>query len=304
MIDDIRTLLTVFPYAIAAGFLVATVCSLLGVFVILKRVVFIGIALSEAAALGVAAAIMFHIHPFLGAAAVTLATVAILAYPFEKQRLPRDAILGIIFVLAASLSVLLVAQSGFGLHEVQSLLYGDLILTSPTDLAIIVLALLPVLIYLLVFIRPSLYTFLDREAARVMGVHAMLWELLFFFALGVAVSASSKVAGALLVFCFLVVTPSTALMLSKRLWLVMVSAVVVSLLATAFGLIWSFRSDLPTNQAVAASACGLFVAVAVGMGVRRLLVRWLSVSRRQESGDMLDATEPAGGAVPSEGVSP
>lgn len=273
MIDSVRNLLTVFPYAIAAGFLIATVCSLLGVFVILKRVVFIGIALSEAAALGVAAAIMFHIHPFLGATVVTLATVAILAYPFERQRLPRDAVLGIIFVLASSLSVLLVARSGFGLHEVQSLLYGDLILTDRTDLAIILVTLVPVLIYLLVFIRPSLYTFLDREAARVMGVRVMIWELLFFFSLGVAVSAASKVAGALLVFCYLVVTPSSALLLSKRLWLVMLSAVLVSVAATMIGLVWSFRSDLPTNQAVAAVACGSFAAVLVLVGIRRLLVR-------------------------------
>lgn len=273
MIDSVRNLLAVFPYAIAAGFLIATACSLLGVFVILKRVVFIGIALSEAAALGVAAAIMFHIHPFLGATVVTLATVAILAYPFERQRLPRDAVLGIIFVLASSLSVLLVARSGFGLHEVQSLLYGDLILTDRTDLAIILVTLLPVLVYLLVFIRPSLYTFLDREAARVMGVRVMIWELLFFFSLGVAVSAASKVAGALLVFCYLVVTPSAALLLSKRLWLVMLSAVLVSVAATMIGMVWSFRSDLPTNQAVAAVACGLFAAVLVLVGVRRLLVR-------------------------------
>ena len=273
MIDSVRSLLTVFPYAIAAGFLIATVCSLLGVFVILKRVVFIGIALSEAAALGVAAAIMFHIHPVLGATVVTLATVVILAYPFERQRLPRDAVLGIIFVLASSLSVLLVASSGFGLHEVQSLLYGDLILTNRTDLAIILITLLPVLIYLLVFIRPSLYTFLDREAARVMGVRVMIWELLFFFSLGVAVSAASKVAGALLVFCYLVVTPSAALLLSKRLWLVMLSAVLVSVAATMIGMVWSFRSDLPTNQAVAAVACGLFAAVLVLVGIRRLLVR-------------------------------
>ncbi len=273
MIDSVRSLLTVFPYAIAAGVLIATVCSLLGIFVILKRVVFIGIALSEAAALGVAAAIMFHIHPFLGATVVTLATVAILAYPFERQRLPRDAVLGIIFVLASSLSVLLVARSGFGLHEVQSLLYGDLILTSRADLAVILVTLVPVLIYLLVFIRPSLYTFLDREAARVMGVRVMIWELLFFFSLGVAVSAASKVAGALLVFCYLVVTPSAALLLSKRLWLVMLSAVLVSVAATMIGMVWSFRSDLPTNQAVAAVACGLFAAVLVLVGIRRLLVR-------------------------------
>lgn len=106
-----------------------------------------------------------------------------------------------------------------------------------------------------------------------MGVRVMVWELLFFFSLGVAVSAASKVAGALLVFCYLVVTPSAALLVSKRLWLVLVSAVVVSVVATMFGLVWSFRSDLPTNQAVAAAACGLFAVVLVVVAIRRLVRR-------------------------------
>ncbi len=275
MIEDLRDLFSVFPHAIAAGILVSTVCALLGVFVILKRVVFIGIALSEAAALGVAASIILHVHPFLGASVVTLATVAILAYPFEGLRLPRDAILGVIFVLAASLSVLLVANSGFGLHEVQRLLYGDLILANASDLTVIVAALVPVLAFLLVFLRPSLYTFLDREAARVLGIRVMLWELAFFFSLGVAVSAASKVAGALLVFCYLVVPSSAALLLCRRLWTVLVTAAVFAVSATLTGLVWSFRSDLPTNQAVAVATCGFFLLAAAFAGGRWLLHRRL-----------------------------
>lgn len=271
MIEDIKTLVDVFPYAIGTGVLIAAVCSMLGVFVILKRVVFIGIALSEAAALGVASSILFHFHPFLGAAAVTLATVAILAYPFEKQRLPREAMLGVIYVFAASLSVLLVAHSGFGLHEVQSLLYGDLILSSPSDFAIIAATLTPIAVYLLLFLRPSLYTFLDREASQVLGMKVMIWEMLFFFALGVAVSAASKVAGALLVFCYLVVTPSAALLLSKRLWVVLLLAAAISVTATLAGMLWSVRSDLPTNQAISAMACGFFIAALALVGVRRQL---------------------------------
>ena len=79
-------------------------------------------------------------------------------------------------------------------------------------------AFVPVGVYLLAFLRPTLHTFLDREAARVLGVRVVLWELLYFFALGLAVSAASKVAGALLVFCYLVVAPSTALLLSGWSW--------------------------------------------------------------------------------------
>ena len=202
--DNMLTICEMFPEAVIAGAVIGSVCAMLGVFVILKRVVFIGIALSEVAACGIAAAIMCHIHPFLGAAAFTLATVTVLSYPFENNRLPRDAVLGVVFVLASAASILIVAHSGFGLQDVKALLYGDLILTSDADLRLILWIFLPVGVYLLTFLRPTLYTFLDRETARVLGLRVVLWELLYFFALGLAVSAASKVAGALLVFCYLV----------------------------------------------------------------------------------------------------
>jgi len=257
MLENIRTLLDMFPLAVVTGLLIATVCSLLGVFVILKRVVFIGIALSEVAAYGIAAAMVCHVHPFLGAAALTLTTVAILSYPFESRRLPREAVMGVIFVLAAATSILIVSKSGFGLHEVRALLYGDLILTTDRDFAVVLSIFLPVGAYVLCFLRPTLYTFLDREAARVLGVRVVLWELLFFFALGLTVSAASKVAGALLVFCYLVASPSAAMLLSRRLWRVLLVAPAAAIVATGAGLYVSFSRDLPTNQTIALATCAL-----------------------------------------------
>jgi zinc transport system permease protein len=261
MLEQFRTLFSLFPQAMVAGVVIAAVCSLLGVFVILKRVVFIGIALSEVAACGIAAGMMFGVHPYIGAGALTLVAVALLAQPIEMDRIPRDALLGIIFVLASGLSVLLVAKSGFGLQEVKSLLYGDLILTSPSDLAVILATLLPVLAWVLATVRPTLYTFLDREAAMLLGVRVNFWELGYFFALGLAVSAASKAAGALLVFCYLVVAPSAALLLSRRLWLVMTAAALLAVAATFTGLYWSLAGDLPTNQTIAVTLCGCFLLV-------------------------------------------
>ncbi|MCP4376052.1 MAG: metal ABC transporter permease [bacterium] len=277
MWENLQTIVEMFPEAVIAGAVISAVCAMLGVFVILKRVVFIGIALSEVAACGIAAAIMCHIHPFLGAAALTLATVTVLSYPFEGNRLPRDAVLGIIFVLASAASILLVANSGFGLQDVKALLYGDLILTSDADLTLILWIFIPIGIYLLAFGRPTLYTFLDREAARVLGLRVVLWELLYFFSLGLAVSAASKVAGALLVFCYLVVAPSTALLLSRKLWLVMVISVTAAVAATMGGLYVSFSRDLPTNQTIAATACVVLGAAVVVSVVRRIMSLTLHV---------------------------
>ena len=86
--------------------------------------------------------------------------------------------LGFIFVFTSALGFLVVSKSGFGLHEVKALLYGDLILTSQGDLNVILAALVPVLIYFLGFMRPTLYTFLDRESAKIMGIRVALWEFI------------------------------------------------------------------------------------------------------------------------------
>jgi len=273
MIKNLQTLVEMFPQAILGGLLIASVCALLGVFVILKRVVFIGIALSEVAACGVAAGLLFGIHPVVSASVLTLVTVALLAYPFEQERIPRDAILGVVFVLAAGLSILLVAKSGFGLQDVKALLYGDLILTSDGDLAVLAATLVPILAYVLLFLRPTLYTFLDRDAAKVLGIRAALWELLYFLALGLAVSAASKIAGALLVFCYLVVAPAAALLLAKRLGAVMLAAAGLAALCTVAGLYWSVSRDLPTNQTIAVVSCGCFGIALSWYSLRRLLSR-------------------------------
>lgn len=283
MTDNLETLILLFPQAVVAGVVISITCSILGVFTILKRVVFVGVTLSEVAACGIALGMTYHIQPFLGAMTLTALAVAVLSFPFESHRIPRDAVLGVIFVFTSALAVLVVSKSGFGLREVKALLYGDLILTSQGDLKLILAVLVPVLIYFLCFVRPTLYTFLDRESAKIMGIRVALWEFIYFFALGLTVSAASKVAGAILIFCFLVVTPSVGLLLARRMRWVMLIAMCGGLFSTFFGLYWSFHSDLPANQAISVTACLCFGAAA-GIRCARWMVSRLMVRMKQGPG--------------------
>ena len=259
MLESFSILVSTFPYAIATGLLIGIACSGLGVFVILKRVVFIGIALSEIAACGIAGALLAGLPPILGAILLTLGAVALLAGPFESRRIPRDALLGVLFVSAASLSVLLMAGSGMGLHEVKALLYGDLILTSRADFLLLGAIVTPAILLLLAFLRPMLYAFLDREAATVLRVHPARQEMLFFLLLGLVVASASKTAGSLLVFCFLIVPPATALLLTRRLKLVLLLAALFASLSTLMGIAFSFFVDWPTNPIICATACLLLL---------------------------------------------
>ena len=262
MIETLGAMFSSFPYAVSTGLLVGVVCSLLGVFVILKRVVFIGIALSEIAACGIAVAMLAGLVPVAGAILFTLVAVMALAFPFESRRIPRDALLGVLFVAASSLSVLLVSHSGLGLHEVRSLLYGDLILASKTDFVVMGAILVPGLGTLLLFLRPMLYAFLDRDAAMVLGVKPARWELLFFLLLGLVVATASKVAGALLVFCYLIAPATMALLLVRKFKWAMILTVLISIFITIAGLGISFAFDLPTNQTICATACCLLSVLA------------------------------------------
>lgn len=257
MLESLAHLVAAFPYAIVTGLLVAVICAVFGVFVILKRVVFIGIALAEMAACGIAGALLAGLPPIAGALSLTLAAVAILALPFESRRIPRDAFMGVLFVAASSVSVLLVSRSGLGLHEVKALLYGDLILASPSDVLAIAALLVPALAALLLFLRPMLYAFLDRDAATVLGVKPTRWEMLFFLLLGLVVATASKVAGALLVFCYLVVPATVALLLARRIQTVLALAGAVAAVFTMGGLAVSFAADLPTNQTICTAGCVL-----------------------------------------------
>ena len=261
MIESLVSLIQAFPFAITSGLLIAIACSLLGVFVILKRVVFIGIALSEIAACGIAGALLAGMPPIAGAILLTLGAVTLLAGPFESRRIPRDTLLGILFVGASSLSVLLVSRSGLGLQEVKSLLYGDLILASRTDFLLLCAILIPASACLLAFLRPMLYAFLDRDAATVLRVGPARWEMLFFLLLGLVVATASKVAGSLLVFCYLIVPPAIALLLTRRMNRVLILAALLAALITVAGIAISFLVDWPTNTTLCTTACGILLLV-------------------------------------------
>jgi zinc transport system permease protein len=263
LLQDAVSFTKLFPDAVLCGTVMAAVCSAFGVFVVLKRIVFISIALSEAATCGLALALVFHFSPLAGSALVTGAVVFLLTLPEKRQHLPKDVVLGTVFLLTSSASVLLVAQSGFGLEEIKAMLYGDLIVSSPRDRWVLLLTGVPSLAFLLLFIRPVLYSFLDREAAYVMGIRCWFWEGLFFFLLGLVVSGASKSGGALLVFCLLVVVPATALLLARRLWSVIVISVALGVLTTWAGLLTAYSADLPSNPTIIGISCLMLMSVAL-----------------------------------------
>ncbi len=260
--DSIASVISIYGGALPAAFLMAVTFAIFGMFVVLKKMVFIGVTLSEVAACGVALALIYELPPFVGAALLCLFVVAILAYPYEHANLPRDTILGTIFIFASGMGILLVAHSGFGLEKVKAILYGNLLFASSADLITIAAVMLPSLLALFVFYRPILYSFLDRESSITLGINVWHYELLFFILLGLIVASASRIAGVMLVFCYLVIPAATALLLSRHLLAGMIIATIMAIVSTILGIMTSYQADLPPNQLIAViSSCMLVIAM-------------------------------------------
>lgn len=279
-LQDTLAFAQLFPNAVICGTVMAAVCGALGVFVVLRRIVFISVALSEAATCGLALSLVFRMAPLAGSALMVTAAMLWLALPGRLRHLPREVALGTVFLLASSMSILLVAQNGFGLEEVKAMLYGDLIVSGAHDLRILLLTGIPSLATLLLFLRPILYVSLDREGAQVMGIRCWFWEALFFFLLGLAVSGASRSGGALLVFCLLVVTPATALLLTRRIWQSILLSMALGVVTTWLGLGFAYRADWPANPTVIGLACLILCVVSLVASGYKYLRRWYPSNAR------------------------
>ena len=261
MINNFIEMLNLFGSSFYIGILIAVVCSVFGVFVVIKRVVFIGITLSEVSALGIAVALVLKINTTLGAVLMTLICVSLLSYPFERIRIPRDAVLGAMFVLASGLSIILVSESGFGLEKVTSILNGNLLYSSTGDFISACCVLIPALLYLIVFFRPTVYSFIDPEFSKIMNIRTGFWDFLFFIVLGLVISISSKIVGLVLVFSFIVVSPTIALLFSRNLIPVIIISALIGVISTVTGMFFSYTIDLPTSQTVCVLNVGIMIIV-------------------------------------------
>jgi ABC-type Mn2+/Zn2+ transport system permease subunit len=250
--------------------MIGGLCAFLGVYVILKRIVFVGIALAEVSALGVAAGLMLGINPVASALALTVIAAVLFWMPLRSSSVSREGIIGFSYVLAAALAVILIAENPMAESKGLDLVSGNLLYVEIPDMIVLL-----ILIACMVALHAPLYrTFLfvsfDAETARSSGLKASLYNFLIYLSIGVTVGVSMKIAGVLFVFGSLVVPPLAGLILFRRMRWVFVTSVMLSVLSSFLGVIISVTLDWPMAPAVMVTSCVLLcVTVIVRKAARR-----------------------------------
>lgn len=232
--------------AAVAGVASALALSVLGVYVVLKRVVFVGLTLANVATLGAAAALALHLPLEFTAIAASLAAAAALAAVATPRRVPAEAIIGWGFAAASALTVLILARTAAD-ADAMRLLFGNVLAISPFEAALAAVVAAVVLAVHLAFAKRFVLVVFDPQTARAAGIVTGAWTVLLYLTIGGATAAAVHETGALLAFALLVLPATAALLATRGLRAAFFAAPAIGVAAVLTGLVLSFRWDLPTG---------------------------------------------------------
>lgn len=250
-----------FKDALYGALVIALACSVLGVYVVLRRIVFVGAALAQLSSAGIALGMFLYglgiggeltHHPVAMALIVTVAGAMFFGVGGGgRAGVPPDAVIGVTYAVAAAAGILLIAKAKTGeVHDI--FLQGNILGITRVDTLILLAVAVPVLLVHLIFYKEFLFVSFDRETARTLGYNVRFWNLLLYFTLGVVIAYAMQFAGVMLVFNFLVLPAVTGLLLARSMRGIFSVAVASALLAALFGFSLSVPFDLPSGPAIIA----------------------------------------------------
>jgi zinc/manganese transport system permease protein len=237
----------------------------LGLHVVRRGIIFVDLALAQVAALGTCVAVLLHytIHDwqtYAFASSFTLVgSVLFTLLRTQEHRMPQEALIGIVYVVAAAGGILLLSRSPEGNEELRRMLIGDVLLVRPNEV------LKTFALYLIIggihwwFRRQFLAISFDPENARRSGFRVMAWDFWFYVLFGFVVTSFVQIGGVLLVFSFLIIPAVSAGFLIEPLGAKLAVAWTLATVGGILGLIVSYQWDLPTGAAIVCTLAFLLV---------------------------------------------
>ncbi len=254
--------------ALLGGVLVAAICALVGTYVVLRGLAFVGDALAHAAFPGVVIAYMLKGNIYLGAMLFALATALGVGVVSRHGRVSHDTAIGILFAGAFALGVLLMSTIQGYTVDLFSFLFGNVLGISERELWLVAFLGGVVVLTITVLYKELLLLSFDPTVAEAMGYPVQAFNHLLLGLIAVTIVISIQAVGIILVVALLVTPSATAYLLTQRFFQMMVLGVVLAALAAVIGLYLSYYLNVASGAAIVLVSTCLFFLVLAG---RRLL---------------------------------
>lgn len=265
--------------ALLAAGLAALVCAVVGIFVVLKGMAFMGDAVAHSSLAGMSVAYFFGGNVFWGALAWAVPASLAITLISRRANLRLDTAIGIIFASGFAVGIILMSRVTNYTADLFGLLFGNLLGVSWSDVLLISIIAGAVLLVVAALYKELLFTSYDATMSAASGIPVRLVEYLLPVLVGVTTVASLKAVGIVLVLALLVTPAATATLLARRLPGIMAYSIAVALAATVTGLYLSFYAGLPSGPSIVVVATGFFLLALLFSPSKGLLWR----GRRERS---------------------
>ncbi|MGH2739150.1 MAG: zinc ABC transporter permease AztB [Actinomycetota bacterium] len=255
--------------ALLAGILAVIATSLIGTWVVLRGLSFMGDALAHGVLPGIAIAFLLGIELTFGAIAGALVMILGISVVHRKAGLREDTGIGLLFVGMLALGVIVISRAPSFTGALAGFLFGDTLAVDATDLIVEGVAALVTLAGAVVFYRPFLALSFNEEKAEVLGLRPRVAHAVMLTLLTAAIVASFRAVGTLLVFGLLVAPPATASLLARRVPQMMITAVVLGVLSVVGGLLISWHAGTAAGATMAGLSVAVFFLVLAARGFLR-----------------------------------
>lgn len=247
------------PKALAIATMSAIMCGVIGCYVVLRGMAFIGDAVAHAVFPGLAVAFLFSGSLVLGGTVAGVVTALLVAVFSQNRRLKEDSVIGVFFVAAFALGIVVISRAPGYAGSLQQFLFGSITGIPDSDLHVVggtgVLLLLVVLLLHKEFVAVTL----DREMARALGLKVFWLDVTLYVLVTLAVVMAVQTIGNILVLALLITPASAARLLTDRLGVMMWLAPLIGALSALAGLYISWSWDLPVGGTIVLTLTAVFL---------------------------------------------
>lgn len=264
IIDFLRDLtnpaLAFLPRAILVTCVAACVCAVVGCHVVLRGMSFIGDAVAHSVFPGLAIAFVCSGSLVLGGTLAGVGTAVLVALLSQNRRLKEDSIIGVLFVGAFGLGLVIISWAPGYAGSLQDFLFGSLTGIPASEVPFVLIASAVIVGVFTFFHKEVVAVSLDRESARVAGLPVMALDLLVYISVAGAVVISVQIIGNILVLALLITPAASARLLTNSLGAMIRTALVIGVLSSLCGIYLSWSLDLPAGASIVCVVTLVFIA--------------------------------------------
>ena len=248
------------PRAILVTCVAACVCAVVGCHVVLRGMSFIGDAVAHSVFPGLAIAFVCSGSLVLGGTLAGVGTAVLVALLSQNRRLKEDSIIGVLFVGAFGLGLVIISWAPGYAGSLQDFLFGSLTGIPASEVPFVLIASAVIVGVFAFFHKEVVAVSLDRESARVVGLPVMALDLLVYISVAGAVVISVQIIGNILVLALLITPAASARLLTNSLGAMIRTALVIGVLSSLCGIYLSWSLDLPAGASIVCVVTVVFIA--------------------------------------------